>query len=241
MDALDTAALWDDTMVVVCTDHGHYLGEKDVFGKPAVPVYNPLGHVPLLIWWPGSQPARHQALTTAVDLHATLADLFGVTVAHRTHGRSLLPVMEGGDATGRDWLLTGVWGREVHFVDGEVKYARAPEGDNAPLAVWSNRWSTMPVHGRDVRMPDPDDRAWLDRMPGSTVPVIHQPFTAGDPVPYWALGRFGGNHLYRLADDPAEEDNRAGTSAEKQAADKLREILRQVEAPDEQLARLGLS
>ncbi len=140
----------------------------------------------------------------------------------------------------REWLLTGIWGREVHLVDAESKYARAPTGANAPLSVYSNRWSTMPVPGLEVRMPDPDDRAWLDRMPGSSIPVIHQPFAAGDPVPYWALGRFEGNQLFRLREDPAEEENLAGTPAEGEAADKLREVLVGLEAPREQLDRLGL-
>ena len=32
-----------DTAVIVCTDHGHYLGEKDIWGKPGVPVYRDHG------------------------------------------------------------------------------------------------------------------------------------------------------------------------------------------------------
>ena len=34
LDAIDRNDLWDDTAVIVCTDHGHYLGEKDIWGKP---------------------------------------------------------------------------------------------------------------------------------------------------------------------------------------------------------------
>ena len=89
-------------------------------------------------------------------------------------------------------------------------------------------------------MPLPDDRAVLDRMPGSHVPVIRQPFRQGDLLPYWALGPFTGNHLYDLKDDPSEERNLSGSRAEKELADKLREALRLVEAPDDQLARLAM-
>ena len=53
LDAIDRNELWDDTAVIVCTDHGHYLGEKDIWGKPGVPVYEPLGHIPLMVAWPG--------------------------------------------------------------------------------------------------------------------------------------------------------------------------------------------
>ena len=39
LGAIDRCGLWEDTLVVVCTDHGHYLGERDLFGKPRVPQF----------------------------------------------------------------------------------------------------------------------------------------------------------------------------------------------------------
>ena len=243
LDAIDGQALWDSTAVIVCTDHGHYLGEKDIWGKPPVPIYETLGHTPLLIHWPGAAPRDVDALTTNVDLHATLLDLFGASVSHRTHGRSLVPLLRGEVDCVRDWALAGIWGREVHVVDERCKYARAPAGENAPLSMWSNRWSTMPLHGpaRGYRLPRPDERAVLDRMPGTTVPVIRQPFRAGDLAPYWAAGGFRGSRLFDLADDPGEERDLCGTPLEKDLAEKLRVALREVEAPDDQLERLGLA
>ncbi len=90
-------------------------------------------------------------------------------------------------------------------------------------------------------MPPPDDRAVLDRMPGARIPVIRQPYRAGDLLPFWAMGKFAGNHLYRVRDDPAEEANLAGTSEEKRAAEKLRAALIEMEAPAEQIERLALA
>jgi arylsulfatase A-like enzyme len=241
LDAVDRRDLWQDTAVILCTDHGHYLGEKDIFGKPPVPIYEPLGHIPLLVAWPGVSSRAIPALTASVDLHATLAEIFGVRASHRTHGRSLVPLIRGEVDRVREWALAGVWGREVHLVDSRFKYARAPAGPNAPLSLWSNRWSTMPVSSLpDLRLPPPDERAVLDRMPGSRIPVIRQPLDASDPLPYWALGRFDGSHLYDLADDPGEEHDLRDGPAEKDAAEKLRAALIDVEAPPEQLARLGL-
>ena len=241
LDAVERHGMWEDTAVVVCTDHGHYLGEKDIFGKPGVPVYQTLGHIPLMVWWPGIASGTNEALTTSVDIFATLAEVFGVAPTHRTHGTSLLPLLRGEAEAIREHVLSGVWGREVHLIDAETKYARAPEGDNAPLSMWSNRWSTMPIVGRPrLRLPLPDDRAVLDRMPGSTVPVIRQPFVAGDLLPYWALGGFSGNHLYDLRNDPDEDENRAGERGEREQADRLRQALLAVEAPADHLVRLGL-
>lgn len=239
---IERGGFYENTAVIVCTDHGHYLGEKDIWGKPAVPIYEPLGHTPLFIAWPGAAAGAIDSLTTNVDLSATIADIFGVAMKHRTHGRSILPLLTGEQRSIRESALAGVWGREVHLIDAERKYARAPSGDNAPLSLWSNRWSTMPVHRiPELTLPTPDDRAVLDRMPGSRIPVIRQPFRAGDLLPFWAMGKFGGSCLYRVRDDPAEENNLAGSRAEKDAADALRAALLSIDAPKDQLERLGLA
>jgi hypothetical protein len=99
----------------------------------------------------------------------------------------------------------------------------------------------MPVwQFHDLKLPPPDDRAVLDKMPGSKVPVIRQPFVDGDMLPYWAAGYFDGNHLYNLANDPDEDENLAGSKHEKVAADLLHDALNEVEAPSDQFERLGL-
>ena len=53
-------------------------------GKPRVMQYEPLGHT-LLISFPSASPGEIEALTTNVDLHATLADFFDVSSEHITH------------------------------------------------------------------------------------------------------------------------------------------------------------
>ena len=255
VDALDRHDLWSSTAVIVCTDHGHYLGEDDTWGKPAVPVRSTLGHIPLLVAWPGCDAGECDVLTTSVDLFATVAEVFDVEVRQRTHGRSLVGVLDAFRAGRRpepvrDWVLTGVWGREVHLIDRDRRYCRAPAGDNAPLSMWSNRWSTMPVRVLDPEqaLPLPDHRATLDHMPGSTVPVIRQPWDASDSLAFWAWGRFTGDHLWDRAEDPNEQDDlaagdaRDGRSrrAERDAAEALRCALVELEAPDDQFVRLAL-
>jgi arylsulfatase A-like enzyme len=242
LDAIERHKLAGSTAIVLCTDHGHYLGEKDIWGKPAVPIYDTLGHIPLLISWPGVAPREIDALTTSVDLFATIADMFAVSVRQRTHGRSLVPLLDGSAKSIRDYVLMGVWGREVHVSDGRLKYARAPAEKNAPLSMWSNRWSTMPTHllSREQELPLPDDRAALARMPGSKVPVIRQVWDESDALPFWAWTKFTGHHLFDTLNDPNEMENRAGSADEKRMADLLRHALSEIEAPDEQFKRLGL-
>jgi arylsulfatase A-like enzyme len=244
--ALDEGDLWGSTAVIVCTDHGHYLGEKDLWGKPGVPQYEPLGHIPLLVHWPGvAGGTRSDALTTSVDIHATIADAFGVTPRQPTptHGRSLRPLVTGGATSVREWAIGGVYGNWVQVTDGRRKYARGAVGENFPLSMWSNRWSTMPIPylGKET-LPRPDKRARLEFMPGTDIPVIRQPFEPGDRLPFWVGGRcVDDHHLYDLDVDPAEAENLAGTRAERDMVELLRTTLQEVEAPDDQFARLGLA
>ncbi len=240
LDALDATGAWDDTAVIVTTDHGHYLGDRGgIWGKPGVPIFQEMGHIPLLVSWPGMQPGVVDALTTAVDLHATICEIFDVAPEHRTHGRSLVPLVNGTTTRVREHLLMGIWGREVVVTDGTLKYVRAPVETNRPLEVYSNRWSTMPVHAfPELRMPRPDRRSDIAFMPGSTVPVLRQPVADGD---FWPLSAgFSGHHLFDLADDPDEGHNLSGTDREAHAVELLRAALDEVDVPAAQLDRLAL-
>lgn len=259
LDTLDERGLGDTTAVIVTTDHGHYLGEDDIWGKPQVMQREAIGHIPLLVHWPGAgggasvsaaasasagTGATCDALTTSVDLFATLADIFGVEPGHRTHGTSLVPLLTGEATSVREWALGGVYGNWVQVTDGRRKYARAPVGDNFPLSMWSNRWSTMPIHALpDLELPRPDRRARLDFMPGSDVPVIRQPFEPGDMLPYWVGNRcVDRHHLFDVDDDPTEQADLVGRAPRHEAEmlDLLRVALDAVDAPADQYERLGL-
>jgi len=108
LDAIDASGGRDDTAVIVCTTTATTWRARPV-GQAGVPAYAPLGHVPLLVRWPGVAPGECGALTTTVDLHATLCDQFGVTSPQPTHGRSLLPLLTGERESVRRHVLGGVW------------------------------------------------------------------------------------------------------------------------------------
>jgi hypothetical protein len=245
LDVLDEQRLWDDTAVMLMTDHGHYLGERGgIWGKPGVPIYAEMGHIPLMIAWPGRASADVEGLTTTVDVHATLCDIFSVRPEHRTHGASLVPVLSGTGTTSRSHLLTGIWGREVVYIDNDLKFVRAPAEGNRPLEMYSNRWSTMPIHAfPQLRLPRPNLRATLSHMPGSEVPVIRQPFGVADEVPFWArMSSFHGDVKFDRQQDPNEENNLLKDPALRMSneVEAMREALKEVEAPLAQFERLLL-
>ena len=170
---------------------GRHLGQAD---GPAVRTPRPhAAHDPLARASRAGRPrSAVDALTTNVDLNATIADVFGVERG-ASHARAIAACRcsTARPTSIRDWAIGGVYGNWVQVTDGRRKYARAPVDDNFPLSMWSNRWSTMPVHkglADFMRFPNPDRRATLDFMPGSDVPVIRQPFEAGDLLPFWVGG-----------------------------------------------------
>lgn len=101
----------DDTMIVITSDHGdylgdHWLGEKDLFHDPSV-------KVPLIIYDPSeaADPARGTVcdeLVESIDLAATFVEVAGGEVPyHILEGRSLLPFLHGDKPeTWRDFAVS---------------------------------------------------------------------------------------------------------------------------------------
>ncbi len=239
VDSIERNGLWDDTLLIVTADHGVYLGEHDCWGKPPSPVFRELGHIPLLMCGAGIEPGTTcDALTTSVDLCETFLDAFGVTkTRQRRHGHSILPLLRGEEERIRDWVLSGYWSQRLHLITEDMKYARGVRDPNE-LAIYSNRWSTMPP----IRLPDPDERATLGpHMPGSGLPVIRQPLdTKQIGRLLWCGGDHRSDHLYDFSADPNETQNLAGDpSRTAQLEQQLLEVLREREAPPELLRRFG--
>ncbi len=80
LDAFDKHNLWQDTMLIVNTDHGFLLGEHDHWAKMAMPWYNHLANTPLFIWDPrcGCRGETRGALVQTIDLAPTLLDFFNI-------------------------------------------------------------------------------------------------------------------------------------------------------------------
>ena len=100
--ALEAGRLKDDTIVIFTSDHGDMLGERGLWYK--MTFFEWSARVPLLVHAPGRfAPRRVSQAASLVDLLPTLLDLANtglpperaVSLADRTDGRSLLPLLEG--------------------------------------------------------------------------------------------------------------------------------------------------
>lgn len=94
IDYLEQTGQMDETMIVVTSDHGdylgdHWLGEKDLFHEQSA-------KVPLIIYDPSAEADSTRgtvcdALVEAIDLLPTFLDVYGAKIpSHVLEGRSLL-------------------------------------------------------------------------------------------------------------------------------------------------------
>lgn len=109
LDGLDEAGFLDRTLVVVTSDHGEQLWEHGSW-RHGQNLYDEQILVPLLLHLPpalarelGVEPGTVvERQVELVDLYPTLLELLGVDREHPVQGRSLLPLLTGGEWTPRD-------------------------------------------------------------------------------------------------------------------------------------------
>jgi iduronate 2-sulfatase len=94
LDALEQSGVAERTIIVFFSDHGYHLGEYGLWGK--LTCFELGARVPLIISTPDltRRGARAAAPVELVDLFPTLAQLCGLPVTHKLHGRSLVPLLQ---------------------------------------------------------------------------------------------------------------------------------------------------
>ncbi|MEI3182338.1 MAG: sulfatase [Lachnospiraceae bacterium] len=144
LDMMDKYDLWKDTMLIVNTDHGFMLGEKEWMGKNIQPMYEELIHTPFFIYDPRNpiQGERRQQLAQTVDIVPTLAEFFQIAPPEFMDGHSLTPIIQH-DTAVRDYALFGIFGGHICITDGRYVYMRScKDQENGPLY----EYTSMPCH-----------------------------------------------------------------------------------------------
>ncbi|GGH73562.1 hypothetical protein GCM10007096_00910 [Pullulanibacillus pueri] len=144
LDAFDRYDLWKDTMLIVNTDHGFMLGEKEWWGKNIQPLYNEIVNIPLFIWDPryNVKNERSDALVQTIDIAPTLLDYFGLEPTPDVEGTPLGEVIRS-KVKAREAALFGIHGGQLNCTDGRYVYMRAPvTANNEPLF----EYTLFPTH-----------------------------------------------------------------------------------------------
>ncbi|MHC2794289.1 arylsulfatase A-like enzyme [Mesorhizobium jarvisii] len=102
--ALKLSGAWDDTIIVLTSDHAEMMGDHYALGKGGY--FDGSYHIPLIIRDPRHRKAAGSTVdrfTEAVDILPTLIDLLGEPPEQHLDGCSLKPFLSGGSpATWRD-------------------------------------------------------------------------------------------------------------------------------------------
>lgn len=235
LDKMDEYDLWKDTLLIVNTDHGFMLGEKEWMGKNVQPFYQELIHLPFFIHDPAvpeMDGTRRKELAQTIDVPATILDFFGAPPLNHSEGVSLLPVLRK-DRPVRYAALFGIFGGHVNVTDGRYVYMRASANSaNAPLY----EYTLMPCH-----MTAPFSAAELrttEFVPGFSFTdgcqLLRTEAKVGNNS-YWF-----GSRLYDLQEDPDQQHPVESLALRRRMAELLRTEMKKSEAPLEQFQRLGL-
>ena len=136
LDALDDSAYVDNTIVVLWSDHGWHLGEKEHWQKYTG--WRLCARVPLMIRVPSGAPGLESGTTAGtvcsrpvnlLDIFPTLTELTGLPAKPENDGHSLVPLLADPETEWphvsithldrpREYAISKEQLRYIHYVDG---------------------------------------------------------------------------------------------------------------------------
>lgn len=130
IDALDKSGRADRTIIVLWSDHGFHLGEKDIWGK--MTLWDETTNVPLIIVAPGYTTAgsRSDEAVSTLSIYPTLVELAGLTPPIFLDGTSLVPLLKNPEMQWDDVAIT-TYGDYGNFAvrDDRHRYVVYANGD----------------------------------------------------------------------------------------------------------------
>jgi arylsulfatase A-like enzyme len=133
VEALDQGPHADDTTVILFSDHGYHIGEKDRVSKHSL--WEESTRVPLIVVPAKSQAADfgEKGVTCSkpvglIDLYPTLLEMCGLPANKKNEGMSLVPLLRNPSQEWRFAVLT-TYARENHALRSErYRYLRMEDG-----------------------------------------------------------------------------------------------------------------
>jgi arylsulfatase A-like enzyme len=94
LEALRARGRYENTLVIITSDHGEFLGEHGQLGHIGRMLYEPLLHIPLVVKFPGPARARGVSDTPVqlVDIFPTVAGVAGAPLPPGIQGETLTRV-----------------------------------------------------------------------------------------------------------------------------------------------------
>lgn len=185
--ALRGGGYWDDTAVLLFSDHGEYAGDYGLVEKTQTTFEDDMTLVPLVMKLPSWVRPRQDrapvdALVELVDVYATVAELAGLTPRHTPFGRSLVPLYTGEASAIRDAVFSegGALPSEPHTHEPPIPAERVywprvslqnerPELHGKAVMVRTERWKYV------MRLLERDELYDLRRDPEELHNLVDDP------------------------------------------------------------------
>jgi len=186
---------WEDTLVVVCADHGELHGEHDLYGHEFC-IYDPLVNVPLLVKHPDLEAGRDDETTVELqDLYHTVLDHTGA------------PADAGGEPLDRARSLLSADYREFAAVDDPGSRARFDAHDAGDL----DSYGFVDYHRPVVELNQLESKASAAGITLDTDSRFYSRMRAARrPDGKYIRNERIPDEAYRLDTDPDELDDLAG-------------------------------
>ncbi|HHW34260.1 MAG TPA: sulfatase-like hydrolase/transferase [Paracoccus solventivorans] len=137
MDALKNSRHAQNTIVVVVSDHGFHLGNRNLFRKTTL--WEQSLRVPFIIFDPENPVGQEVHNPVAmIDLGPTVLDFAGIAPAERRHGRSLRPFLHGERDASR--VIPSFYKHHVSIRKGEYRIIRYDDGSFQLFNVEKDFW-----------------------------------------------------------------------------------------------------
>ena len=171
LDALAESRYADDTIVVLLSDHGFHLGEKQRWAKRSL--WETSTRVPLVVAAPGRAPGVSSQPVGLVDVYPTLLELAGLRPGEALDGHSLAPLLDDPDGAWPHVALT-TFGPGNHTVRSRRwRYTRYADGSEE---LYDHDADPLEWHNLIAREPRADavEEVLTDlraRLPAADAPI----------------------------------------------------------------------
>lgn len=172
IEALDKTEFAKNTIVIVASDNGYHMGEKERWQKGTL--WQLSAYAPLLIRLPNGQAYECPQTTNLIDLYPTLVELCGLNPPkHLLDGKSLTPILKNPTVPWKPSVMT--YGEKYSSItDGRYRYIRYPDGTEelydhqSDPHEWKNRASSASLKKVKARLGKEIPKTWAKSLGGST-------------------------------------------------------------------------
>jgi len=128
LDALDASPYGSNTLVLLMSDHGFHLGEKNHWQKGTL--WEEATHCLLMFRVPGLTRPKGQSerFVSLQDVYPTLAEICGLIAPDYVDGRSLVPLLEDPSSNWKSTAISALYDRYVSIRTEGFRYTRYKPG-----------------------------------------------------------------------------------------------------------------